>query len=34
VEVPNNRTGKDWQNQIFTELGLSFFLPLRNRPLP
>jgi outer membrane beta-barrel protein len=34
VEVPNNRTDKDWQNQIFTELGLSFFLPLRNRPLP
>jgi outer membrane beta-barrel protein len=31
VEVPNNG-GKDLQNQIFTELGLSFFLPLRNRP--
>jgi outer membrane beta-barrel protein len=30
VEVPNNG-GKDLQNQIFTELGLSFFLPLRNR---
>ena len=34
VEVPNNRGGTDWQNQIFTELGLSFFLPLHNRPLP
>jgi outer membrane beta-barrel protein len=31
VEVPNNQDGKDWQNQIFTELGLSFFLPLQNR---
>jgi outer membrane beta-barrel protein len=34
VEVPNNQDGKDWQNQIFTELGLSFFLPLHNRPVP
>ncbi|WP_242361816.1 outer membrane beta-barrel domain-containing protein [Anaeromyxobacter sp. SG17] len=34
VEVPNNGAGKDWQNQIFTELGLSFFFPFSNRPLP
>jgi outer membrane beta-barrel protein len=34
VEVPNNGSGKDWQNQIFTEVGLSFFLPFGNRPLP
>ena len=31
VEVPNNGAGKDWQNQIFTELGVSFFYPTRNR---
>jgi outer membrane beta-barrel protein len=33
VDVPNNG-GKDLQNQIFTELGVSFFLPLRNRSTP
>jgi outer membrane beta-barrel protein len=32
VEVPNNGSGKDLQNQLFTELGLSVFLPTRNRP--
>jgi outer membrane beta-barrel protein len=31
VEVPNNGSGKDLQNQLFTELGLSVFLPTRNR---
>lgn len=31
VVVPNNGPGKDWQNQLFTELGVSFFLPTRNR---
>jgi len=34
VDVPNGGVGRDLQNQLFTELGLSFFLPLRNRPLP
>jgi outer membrane beta-barrel protein len=33
VDVPNNG-GTDLQNQIFTELGVSFFLPLRNRNRP
>lgn len=33
LEVPNNG-GKDLQNQIFTELGVSFFLPLKNRSSP
>jgi outer membrane beta-barrel protein len=33
VQVPNNRAGSDLQNQIFTEVGLSFFLPFRNRAL-
>jgi outer membrane beta-barrel protein len=32
ADVPNNG-GKALQNQLFTELGLSFFLPGRNRPL-
>jgi outer membrane beta-barrel protein len=32
VEVPNNGSGKDLQNQLFTELGVSVFLPTRNRP--
>lgn len=35
VEVPNwiedGSPRKDWQNQIFAELGLSFFLPFQNR---
>ena len=31
VKVPNMGAGKDLQNQLFAELGLSFFLPLRNR---
>ena len=31
VKVPNNGPGKDWQNQLFTELGLSFFFPTHNR---
>jgi outer membrane beta-barrel protein len=34
VDVPNGGVGRDLQNQLFTELGLSFFLPLRNRSLP
>ncbi len=34
VEVPNNaQIGTDVQNQIFTELGFSFFFPTRNRPV-
>jgi len=32
ADVPNNG-GKSLQNQLFTELGVSFFLPGRNRPL-
>jgi outer membrane beta-barrel protein len=32
VKVPNNGSGSDLQNQLFTELGLSVFLPPRNRP--
>lgn len=32
ADVPNNG-GKGLQNQLFTELGLSFFLPGHNRPL-
>ncbi len=32
VQVPNNGPGTDVQNQLFTELGVSFFLPTRNRP--
>ena len=31
VDVPNNGAGKDWQNQLFTELGVSVFFPTRNR---
>jgi outer membrane beta-barrel protein len=31
VKVPNNGTGNDWQNQLFTEIGLSFFFPTHNR---
>jgi outer membrane beta-barrel protein len=38
VAVPNWREGtgarKDVVNQLFTEVGLSFFLPFHNRPLP
>ena len=34
VEVPNNAAaGTDWQNQLFTELGVSFFFPGQNRPV-
>ena len=32
ADVPNNG-GKTLQNQLFTELGLSFFVPGRNRPV-
>ncbi len=32
VKVPNAGTGSDWQNQLFSELGVSFFFPTRNRP--
>ncbi len=33
VDVPNNAAlGTDIQNQLFTELGFSFFFPTRNRP--
>ena len=31
VKVPNNGSGNDWQNQLFTEIGLSFFFPTHNR---
>jgi len=33
VKVPNVGAGKDLQNQLFAELGLSLFLPSRNRSL-
>jgi outer membrane beta-barrel protein len=33
VNVPNAGPGSDWQNQLFAELGLSFFLPARNRAI-
>jgi outer membrane beta-barrel protein len=32
VKVPNNGSANDWQHQLFTEVGFSFFLPTRNRP--
>jgi outer membrane beta-barrel protein len=32
VKVPNGGGGTDWQNQLFTEIGASFFFPTRNRP--
>lgn len=31
VKVPNNGPGNDWQNQLFTEIGLSVFFPTHNR---
>jgi outer membrane beta-barrel protein len=33
VKVPNNGSGGDLQNQLFTELGVSVFFPTRNRPI-
>jgi outer membrane beta-barrel protein len=37
VEVPNVREGsgasRDLQHQLFTEIGVSFFFPTRNRPV-
>jgi outer membrane beta-barrel protein len=33
VYVPNGGIGRDLQNQLFAELGVSVFLPLRNRPI-
>jgi outer membrane beta-barrel protein len=37
VQVPNWREGsgakRDLQNQLFTEIGVSFFLPTHNRPV-
>jgi len=33
VVVPNNGTGGDLQNQIFAQVGVSFFFPTRNRPV-
>jgi len=33
VVVPNNGPSKDWQSQLFTEIGVSFFFPSRNRPV-
>jgi outer membrane beta-barrel protein len=33
AKVPNSGSGSDLQNQIFAELGVSFFLPARNRAL-
>jgi outer membrane beta-barrel protein len=32
AKVPNNGPGQDWQNQLFTEIGLSIFFPTQNRP--
>jgi outer membrane beta-barrel protein len=32
VKVPNNGPGTDWQNQLFTEIGISIFFPTHNRP--
>jgi outer membrane beta-barrel protein len=32
VKVPNNGPGQDWQNQLFTQIGLSIFFPTQNRP--
>jgi outer membrane beta-barrel protein len=32
VKVPNAGSGNDVQNQLFTEIGVSFFFPTRNRP--
>ncbi len=32
VKVPNGASKTDWQNQLFTEIGASFFFPTRNRP--
>jgi outer membrane beta-barrel protein len=31
VKVPNTGSGSDLQNQLFAEIGVSFFLPARNR---
>ncbi len=33
VKVPNIGSGSNLQNQLFAELGVSFFLPTRNRAL-
>jgi outer membrane beta-barrel protein len=33
VNVPNTGSGSDLQNQIFAEIGVSFFLPARNRAI-
>jgi hypothetical protein len=33
VKVPNVGSGGDLQSQLFAELGVSFFLPSRNRPI-
>ncbi len=37
VSVPNWRDGngakKDWQSQMFAELGVSVFFPMHNRPV-
>jgi outer membrane beta-barrel protein len=33
VNVPNGGIGNDLQNQLFAELGVSLFLPTRNRPI-
>lgn len=33
VQVPNNGTGGDLQNQLFTEVGFSVFFPTRNRSI-
>jgi outer membrane beta-barrel protein len=32
VTVPNAGSGKDWQHQLFTELGVSFLFPSAKRP--
>jgi outer membrane beta-barrel protein len=33
VNVPNGGIGTDYQNQLFAEVGVSLFLPTRNRPI-
>ncbi len=33
VKVPNGGIGNDLQNQLFAEIGISLFLPGRNRPI-
>jgi len=34
IQIPNSGVDSKLQNQLFTELGLSFFLPVSSRPHP